>query len=985
MLKVCRPRIAVVVALLFSPCIALAQASLALSSSSAAAGGAFSLNLSLSSLSAPAVAGLQWTLNYPVGINNLVITAGPSLTAAGKSLTCSMTTQGYECVATGQNQNVIANGLIATVSATVSGSAAINITGAVAAASNGTSIPITATGGQVSSAAAVTITSVACNPASLGPGASAGCTVTLSGPAGPGGANVSLGATGGIANSVNSLVIGAGSSTGTFTTTAGQFKSDQSATVTASFNGATTSTTIALAALPLVSSLQCAAAGLSSNSATTCTVTLSKAAAAGGTSVAISASVNNVLTMPASGVVPLNATSASFPVSVGSITANQSVTLIATLNGSVAITALSLTAPVAPSSIPCAQSFLAPGGSTTCTVTLSGPAGPGGANVSLGATGAIALAANSLAIGAGSNIGTFTATAGQFKSDQSATVTASLNGVTASATIALATLPLISSLQCGAAGLSSNSATTCTVTLSKAAPAGGASVAISASVSNVLTMPASAVIPQSATSASFSASVGSITSKQSITIIAMLNGSVAITALSLTAPATPPASAHTSKSVPSSQNGVPTMSADASPATTALVPIGLSCDHPFLGSGHRLTCEAELNRPATSDSTRVSISSSGRGLTAPATVGARAGQRRVRFEVEADAAALEGTAVLEAHVGSASVQHSIALLSSNAPNLLVPAEAAGKPGSAIAFTVTASDPQGLDVHLAASGLPPTAVFDPESGVLQWTPTESDLGVQQVEFTAANALGASITKSVKIYVDSGLPVISKLENGAGAGAPAGCSPGSVATIRGRSLFTGTSAASDPAGSGGDLGGTRVLVNGVPTAVLFASSSRVDLLCPAIAPGTPLGISVETAAGKSNELQTSMRESAPGLFTINGAGTGQALAMQDGSLDLAAIPNARYAAKPALADDMVAFRATGIDCDRQTAARLSLKLGTYLVPAAAATPAPGYAGVCEITARIPSLAGDAIPVTLIVLQSDGQEVVSNEGTIGVTSRQ
>ncbi len=359
MLKVCKPRIAVFVTLLFPPCIALAQESLALSSSSVAAGGASSLNLSLSSSSASAVAGLQWTLNYPVGINNLSISAGPSLTAAGKSLTCALVVGGYECVASGPNQNIIANGLIATISATVSGSAAINITGAVASSPNGTAIPITASGGQVSPPTSVTISSLACNPASLGPGASAACTVTLSGPAGAGGANVILGATGGIANSVNSLLIGAGSSTGTFTANAGQFKSDQSAAVTASLNGATTSASIALVTLPLISSLQCAAAGLSSNGATTCTVTLSRAASAGGASVGISASVNNLLTMPASAVVPLNATSASFSVSAGSITANQSVTVIASLNGSVAITALSLTAPIVPSSVSCAQSFLA--------------------------------------------------------------------------------------------------------------------------------------------------------------------------------------------------------------------------------------------------------------------------------------------------------------------------------------------------------------------------------------------------------------------------------------------------------------------------------------------------------------------------------------------------------------------------------------------------------------------------------------------------
>lgn len=791
--KVCA--YAVVVALSFSPCIALAQSSMALSSSTAVPGGSFSLNLSLSSPGSSAVASLQWTFTYPSSITNLSIAAGPSLTGAGKSLSCAVTPSGFECIASGPNQNVIANGVVAIVSATVSGSAiaSVSVSGALASAPNGTAISITATGGAVTPAVPVTISSLGCNPASLGPGAS-----------------------------------------------------------------------------------------------------------------------------------------------------------------------------------------------STCTVTLSGPASASGASVSLAATGSITVAVNSLAIASGSSIGTFTATAGQFKSDQSATVTASLNGTTGSSTIALATLPLVSSLKCAAAGLTSNGSTTCTVTLSKAAPAGGAAVAILASVNNVLTMPASVVIAQNATAASFSVSVGSIASNQSITIIASLNGSVAITALSLTAPA---------KSSAVSQNPLITMSTAAtqhipigsSSPPTAVIPTGLLCDHAFLAVGHRMKCEVDFDTPSPSGSIQIAIASSGGSLAVPATVEMRAGQRRVRFEIEADPAALQDTAVLEAHVGSVSVQHSIALLSSGAPNLVVPAQAAGTPRRPIALTVIAADAHGLDVRLAAEGLPRGATFDSNSGVLKWTPGENDFGVHEVVFTASNTLGASTTKTVKLYADSGLPVITKLENGAGSGAPAGCSPGSVATIRGRSLLADATAEYNAAGGSDNLSGTRVLVNGVPTSVLFASDSRVALLCPAAAPGMPLAISVETAAGRSNEVYASMRESAPGLFTTNGAGTGQALATQEGSLDLAAIPNARYAGTPALPDDMVTFRATGVDCNPQTVPRMSLNLGPYLVPVVAARPLAGHAGVCELLARLPSVAGDAIPVTLLLLQNDGQQVASNESTISVIARQ
>jgi hypothetical protein len=88
---------------------------------------------------------------------------------------------------------------------------------------------------------------------------------------------------------------------------------------------------------------------------------------------------------------------------------------------------------------------------------------------------------------------------------------------------------------------------------------------------------------------------------------------------------------------------------------------------------------------------------------------------------------------------------------------------------------TAGDARGFGVNLAAAGLPTGAAFDPKSGVLQWVPTDKDLGVYEIAFTATNMLGAVTTKTVKLYVDSGLPVVTSLENGAGSSAPAGCIP------------------------------------------------------------------------------------------------------------------------------------------------------------------------------------------------------------------
>src|SRR6185312_5913377 len=47
-----------------------------------------SLTLSLSSPAGNEPAALQWTFSYPAGVTGFTVTAGPALTAAGKSISC---------------------------------------------------------------------------------------------------------------------------------------------------------------------------------------------------------------------------------------------------------------------------------------------------------------------------------------------------------------------------------------------------------------------------------------------------------------------------------------------------------------------------------------------------------------------------------------------------------------------------------------------------------------------------------------------------------------------------------------------------------------------------------------------------------------------------------------------------------------------------------------------------------------------------------
>ncbi len=257
-----------------------------------------------------------------------------------------------------------------------------------------------------------------------------------------------------------------------------------------------------------------------------------------------------------------------------------------------------------------------------------------------------------------------------------------------------------------------------------------------------------------------------------------------------------------------------------------------------------------------------------------------------------------------------------------------------------------------------------------------------MGLHQIAFSATNLLGAVQTKTVQLYVGSGQPIATTLENAAGSTAPAGCSAGAVATLRGHFLYTGTTPAADPSGSTTNLNGTRVLVNGVYVPVLYASENRVDLLCPAVTPTTALAIAVETAAGSSNALSSQSQESTPGLFSIDGSGRGQAQAVRLGSLDLAALPNPRFQAKPALPGDTLLFLGTGIGCSTDTLPNLTLKLGSHLVPVTGLQPLAGHAGVCEIAVSIPpGVTGDAVPAALQLISRDGQKILTNDTTIDV----
>src|SRR5206468_7908417 len=106
-------------------------------------------------------AALEWTFSYPTAsVATLSVDPGPALSAAGKSVSCAAGTNSYTCVAWGLNSNPISDGVVATLSLTLSGSNSLPVAigNSLGASLAGDEIAVTGTGGVVSVTAVTGIT-----------------------------------------------------------------------------------------------------------------------------------------------------------------------------------------------------------------------------------------------------------------------------------------------------------------------------------------------------------------------------------------------------------------------------------------------------------------------------------------------------------------------------------------------------------------------------------------------------------------------------------------------------------------------------------------------------------------------------------------------------------------------------------------------------------------------------------------------------------
>src|SRR5262249_42868423 len=145
----------------------------------------------------------------------------------------------------------------------------------------------------------------------------------------------------------------------------------------------------------------------------------------------------------------------------------------------------------------------------------------------------------SVTVPAGATSVTFSDTTNTISADQVATLTATYNSSTASTTLNLtAGAAAVSALSCNPGSLAPGGTGVCTVTLTKAPPAGGATVPLTNS-NPPLTVPAAVLVGGAAASANFNVSTGNFSGTQTATLTAAYGGGSASVTVGLAGPAGP--------------------------------------------------------------------------------------------------------------------------------------------------------------------------------------------------------------------------------------------------------------------------------------------------------------------------------------------------------------------------------------------------------------------------------------------------------------
>ncbi len=192
-----------------------------------------------------------------------------------------------------------------------------------------------------------------------------------------------------------------------------------------------------------------------------------------------------------------------------------------------------------------------------------------------------------------------------------------------------------------------------------------------------------------------------------------------------------------------------------------------------------------------------------------------------------------------------------------------------------------------------------------SGKEQWTRQFGTSGFEMPGSVAADATGVYVNGGIRggpahgtIFLvklpkspplaDAARPEISHecVLNAAGFNG-GGVAPGEIVAIFGQAMGPGALARMRPENNRvpTTLEGTRVLFNGIPAPLLYVSATQIGAIVPySIASSATVDIEVERLGVRSTRLTQPVAAVRPGIFSIDGSGTGQAaIVNEDGTIN------------------------------------------------------------------------------------------------------
>ncbi|MFN0165739.1 MAG: putative Ig domain-containing protein [Bryobacteraceae bacterium] len=353
----------------------------------------------------------------------------------------------------------------------------------------------------------------------------------------------------------------------------------------------------------------------------------------------------------------------------------------------------------------------------------------------------------------------------------------------------------------------------------------------------------------------------------------------------------------------------------------------------------------------------------------PDPVTLRAGQKSLTFSGSTKPRIAPGVVTITATLFAKSTQTSVTIQGTSSPAIAVPGTLTSVGGTAVEFEVAGYDPTDTPVTLSATKLPPGALFDSVTGEFSWDPGGAPTGTYPVEFAAMNGLGLSSSSTVEVEVVPGEPALDKLIHGATRKHEGACSPGSLATLRGTGL-------------GKEV---QLSINGEPATVIAGSAREMTFQCPDLDPGTTLYFQAKRGMHSSNTLDSIMADAAPGIFSLDGSGGGQGIALLGDTGKVLMLRSPEVLSQPATRQDLISLLATGLGREAfDSPNRVHVLLGRFVVTAESITAAAP--GIWQVVVRVPEEAplGDAVPLRLVLARPGERTVDSNLVSIALEAR-